>query len=72
MLDVRHERHKSCPLDRASEVTLIFGLKASAAATIHTSVWVGVCQQPIDIFVINMIDRLSWFSLFFHVLCDYY
>ena len=63
VLDVWHERHEACSLDRLREITLLLGLEAGAATTIHTSVWVHMSAETRDVFVINMIDGLL---LFFH------
>jgi len=54
--DVRHERHEPRALDGTGEVTLSFGRKACALATIHPSVRVDIVGETNDVFVVDMFD----------------
>jgi len=53
--NVRHESHETGTLDTASEVTLLLGIKASAAAIIHASMRINVVTKTNDVFVVNVL-----------------
>lgn len=58
------QSHESRSLGCTREVSLAFSSKASPTPIVHAWMRVHVLLQTIDVFVVNMIDRLGF--LFFH------
>lgn len=65
-LDIWHQRHKPRPLYPCCKVPLPFGSQTSSASTVHTSMWVYVSVQTIDVFVVNVIGWCALFYFCFH------
>jgi len=66
VLDVWHQSHKARSLYCFGKVPLPFCSHASTTSVHHTSVWIHVCLQASDVFVVNVVVDGRLLSSFSH------
>lgn len=61
-----HQGHEASAFGGSGEVSLSFGWEAGTTAIEHTGVWVRVCLQARDVFVVDVTGYVLGLC-FFHV-----